>query len=184
MVEWAERTVERQRVKRRRWFFWAASIVLVSLGVLMDIVYAPSCVGTLFTLGYVGLFHYGDWSQRKRLPHMYRETITLQEDEIILRDSDGKEVRRLRYDDIVRLETRSLSPYGPDRGRIGPLEEELRYICLFRQDLLIQNGEQAGEYQKMYDRIILFPYDQSAWDFLCGRIPAKENGHIRVYNRF
>ena len=193
LIEWAETAVKRYQSKRWRWILGSMYALLLTCCVIADIAAAPSCLGTLFALSFIALNQYGVRRQIRRLPHMYRETITLEDEEMILRDSDGNEIMKVRYCEIVSMEGRSLTPAimggREEDGRAvtrvgGPLDEEIKYICLFRGEIQIKNGEYAAYYRKMYEEIILFPFEQTAWDFLRGRVPTKENADIRCWNRY
>lgn len=173
----------RESLKRiPKWLLpgWAAIMILC--GAFLDIVNGNGCYGTLIFTGVAVLTLLVARSSHRIRPCRCMETITLEESELIIRDGSGQEIWRMRYDEIVSMEQRLLrsSTCGEvgDRGAHAFTEKAV-YICLFWQELRIEDGDFADDYSKMYNRVILFPFYRSAWNFLRTRIPESGSTDMR-----
>ena len=101
-----------------------------------------------------------------------------------MKEGCGKVEKIISYKNIERVEV------VPLLGRIelnvprgNDIYEKMYFICLYTQYSPIQEGEYAFRYDED-ERVVMFPYDASAWDILCEHIPQEKRSSLESATPF
>lgn len=101
----------------------------------------------------------------------YADTISLEDDQILLRTEENTKVRTIQYNEIFRIEQRVLlERIHPLPIKYGTIRESFSFICLYLDVRRIPENACAEDYRED-PGLILFPFYPSAWNILSEKLP-------------
>ncbi len=100
----------------------------------------------------------------------YRNTITLDDSKVTLRDWDDRTIRECEYSQIVCAEVVIMR--GPVQlPAYRSRDKKQPYICLHTNYKEIPIGARTYDYRNKTDRVLIFAYDSIAWNLLNEHLP-------------